>query len=208
MSISGVNETASSIYYYCTSLLFHIMTELSPIMLIVSTVWSLYRACDAIREGHWNAPTIAADRQHSNLKRTLSRRGITHRPHSKYDPRVVQEEIESLRCKPVHLCAWSGPCAPISPAELKSVPVCSDGAQVGELELVRGAGRGNQIQFNPAHFHQCAVLPRVVLWCVVWCVVLQCSSRSSQQQQQQKRQQGLPTAVSLVARTLDDSVSE
>lgn len=138
--------------------------------------FGFHTACDAIREGLWNASTIAADRQQSNLKEP-SGRGIAHRPHSRYDPSVVQEEIESLGCKPVRLGAWSDPCAPISPAELKSVPVCSGGALVEELELVRGAGRGSQIQFNPAHFHQCAVLPHVVLWCgVVCCIAAQCSA--------------------------------
>lgn len=65
--------------------------------------------------------------------------------------------------------------------------------------LSEGLAAGSQIQFNPAHFHQCAVLPRVVLRSgAVRCGVLYCSSGSGSGS---KLQQGLSTAVSLVART-------
>lgn len=80
-----------------------------------------------------------------------------------------RRRFQSLGCKPVRLCAWADPCATISPAELKSVPVWSGSLVVDELELVRGAGRGRPNSIQPGSFPPVcrAASRRLVGACVV-----------------------------------------
>lgn len=79
VSISGVDETSQSII---TMVLFQIMTEFSPTTLIVSTVRRTQQWVAVREDGTGMLPLlIAADRQHSNLKRTFKTRHHTQASH-------------------------------------------------------------------------------------------------------------------------------
>lgn len=156
------------------------MTKSSPTMLIASTVYTDCTQWDT-RGGYWNASAIAADRQHINLKKNHQDAASHTDLTARYHPRDVQEEIQSLGCKPARLCAWSDPCAPISPAELKSVPVWRAGG--GARACPRGWPRA--AKFNSARLISTSVPCCLASCCgAVWCVVLQCSAAAATSNQQ------------------------
>lgn len=157
-----------------TMRLFQKMTEFSPTMLIVC-INSPTPTAIAIREGPLECLHHCSRQIAQQSKKEPSRRGITHRPHSRYHPREVQEEISISRmqaCTPLcmgrplryHLTCRTQKCA--------GVVWQSGGGRA--RACLRGWPRA--AKFNSTRlisFHQCAVLPRVVLLVRVWCVVLQ-----------------------------------
>lgn len=169
--ISGVDETVQSII---TNPLFQIMTELSPTMLIASTVYTDCMQWDT-RGGPLECLRNCSRQTAHQSNEEPSRRGITHRPDSKIPPkgRAGGDSISRMQActtlcmvRPLrsHLTCRTQKCAGVACWWRSS-------------SLSEGLAAGSQIQFNPAHFHQCAVLPRVVLWCgVVCCIAVQCSS--------------------------------
>lgn len=153
-----------------TTPLFQIMTEFSPTMPIASTVyvhgvqWDTRGALECLH--HCSRQTA------HQFKKDRQRRGITHRPHSKIPPkgRAGGDSISRMQA--------STPLCMVRP--MRSHLTCRTQKCAGVFwwwtspSLYEGLAAGSQIQFNPAHFHQCAVLPRVVLWCgVVCCIAVQ-----------------------------------
>lgn len=141
-------------------------------MLIVSTVYTVRDARNAIREGHWNVPTNAADRQHSNLNRTLKTRH--HTQTSQQIPpkgRAGGDEISRMQaCTPLcmvrplrsHLTCRTQKCA---------------GVFCWSMSSSLSEGLAAAAKFNSTRLISASV-PCCLASCggVVWCVVLQRSS--------------------------------
>lgn len=137
---------------------------------------SLHTDCNAIRERQRTGmlpSTTAADRQQINLRRTLKTRHHTQTS-QQIPPKGGAGGDFNLSDASLY-ASVHGPTLAL-PSHLQNSKVCRCGLAVWwwtSSSLSEGLAAAGQIQFNPAHFHQCAVLPRVVLLVRVWCVVLQ-----------------------------------
>lgn len=163
VSISGVDETPLS----------QKMTEFSPTMLNVSTVST--RTALRYERGRTGMlpPLQQTDREHINLRRTLKTRHHTQTS-QQIPPKGGAGGDFNLSDASLY-ASVHGPTLAL-PSHLQNSKLCRCGLAVWwwmSSSLSEGLAAAGQIQFNPAHFHQCAVLPRVVLLVRVWCVVLQ-----------------------------------
>lgn len=169
--------------------LFQIMTEFSPTTLIVSTVCSI-RQWVAIRED-WTGmlPLLqqtcsrqTAQQSKENLQSSASHTDLT----LDTTRGTCRRRFNLSGADFVHLLCMVRPLR--AHLTCRTQRVCRSVLLVDELELVRGAGRGSQIQFNPAHLRP-VVLCRLASCRGVCCcgVVLQ---RSAMQCSSSK--QGLP----------------
>ena len=150
-----------------TTLLFQIMTELSPTMVIVCQQSTL--SAMRYEMGHWNAPTIAAYRKHSNLNRTLKTR---HRTQTLQlippKGRAGGDEISRMQaCTPLcmvrplrsHLTCRTQKCAGVFCRWMSS----------SLSEGLAAAAKSNSTRLISTSVPCC-----LASWCgVVWCVVLQ-----------------------------------